>query len=172
MVASPDTQFKPVLGTKKGKELFLSSQHLEELLKGVLDKGACFRFQGKGLSMSPFIKDGDILTIAPLPTASPGLGDVVVFTHPNTGKLIIHRVIKKGGGSYLTKGDNVPEGDGLISRAAIVGRVIKVERNGKHISLGLGPERFLIASLTRRGLLFLLRPVWRLVRFFYKGSVR
>jgi hypothetical protein len=169
MVTSPDTQFKPSLGTKKGKELSLSSQHLEKLLKGVLDKGACFRFQGKGFSMSPFIKDGDILTIASLQGSCPRFGDVAVFTHPHTGKLIIHRIIGKKAGSYLTKGDNASEGDGLISRATILGRVTKVERNGRYISLGLGLDRFIIAFVTRTGLLHLLWLIWGLVRFFIRN---
>ena len=49
-----------------------------------------------------------------------------------------------------------------------MGRVTRVERNGKEIFFGLGPERFLIAFLTRRGLLFpLLYPLWRMVRPSY-----
>ena len=163
---SPDQQDKPALFTKKREELSLSSQQLEKLMRGVLGKGACFRFQGKGFSMSPFIKDGDVLTIAPVQGETPRFGHVVVFTHPHTGKLIIHRIIGKRAGSYLTKGDNAPEGDGLISRAAILGRVTKMERNGKSISLGLGPDRFIIAFVIRTGLLPLLNPVWRFMRFF------
>jgi len=168
MVTSPDHQVKPALFTKKRGELSLSSQQLEKLMRGVLSKGACFRFQGKGFSMSPFIKDGDVLTIVPVQGSVPGFGDVLVFTHPHTGKLIIHRVIGKRAGSYLTKGDNAPEGDGLISRAFILGRVTKVERDGKYISLGLGPDRFIIAFVIRTGLLPLVWPVWRLVRFFMR----
>jgi signal peptidase I len=169
IVTSPETQVKPALFTKNGEELSLSSRQLQELLRGVLDKGASFRFRATGFSMSPFIKDGDVLTIAPVQGSVPRLGDVVVFTHPLTNKLIIHRVIGKKAGFYLTKGDNTPEGDGLISKADIVGRVTKVERNGKAISLGLGPDRFVIAFVTRRGLLPLLRPVWRLVRLIIRS---
>jgi hypothetical protein len=169
MVTSPDPQVKPGLFTKKREELSLSSEQLEKIMRGVFDKGASFSFKGKGFSMSPFIRDGDVLTIAPLQGSSPSFGDVVVFTHPTTGKLIIHRIIGKKAGSYLTKGDNAPEGDGLIARAAILGHVIKVERNGRYISLGLGPDRFIIAFMTRNGLLPLLHPLWRFVRFFMRS---
>ena len=167
---SPATKAKPkpALFIKKREELSLSSQHLEKLMRGVLTKGACFRFQGKGFSMSPFIKDGDVLTIAPLQGSSPRFGDVAVFTHPHTGTLIVHRIIGKRAGFYLTKGDNAPEGDGLISRAAVLGRVAKVERDGRYISLGLGPDRFIIAFVTRTGLLSLLNPLWRFVRLFLR----
>jgi hypothetical protein len=168
MVASPDHQVKPPLFTKKREELSLSNQHLEKLMRGVLSRGACFRFQGKGFSMSPFIKDGDVLTIAPVQGSAPCFGDVVVFTHPNTGKLIIHRIIGKRAGSFLAKGDNAPEEDGLISRAVILGQVAKVERDGKKPLLGIGPDRFIIAFVIRTGLLPLLWPVWRFVRFFVR----
>lgn len=165
MVTSPDMQVKPALFVKKREELSLYSQHLEELMRGVLDKGASFRFRCKGFSMSPFIKDGDVLTIAPVQGADPRFGDVVVFTHPSTCKLVIHRVIGKKGGAYLSKGDNIPEADGFIAKANILGRVIKVERNGEEPPFGLGPDRFIIAFLTRWRLLPLLGPVWRFARF-------
>ena len=169
MANSPDPQVKPGLFTKKREELSLSSQQLEKIMRGVFDKGASFRFKGKGFSMSPFIRDGDVLTIAPLQGSSPRFGDVVVFTHPTTGKLIIHRIIGRRADAYLTKGDNAPEGDGLISRAAIVGRVTNVKRNLNYVSLGLGPDRFIIAFVTRNGLVPLLNPFWRFVRFFMRS---
>ena len=166
---SPDHQVKPALFTKKRGELSLPSEQLEKLMRGVLAKGASFRFQGKGFSMSPFIKDGDVLTIAPLQGSCPRFGDVVVFTHPDTGKLVIHRIIGKKKSTYRTKGDNSPEEDGIISREAIMGRVTNVERNGKYVSLGLGLDRFIIAFVTRNGFLPLLNPVWRFVRFFMRS---
>jgi signal peptidase I len=165
---TPDTQDKPTLFVKKREVLPLSSRQLEELMKGVLGKGASFRFRCKGFSMSPFIKDGDVLTIAPLQGSSLSFGEVVVFSHPSTGKLIIHRVIKKKEGAYLTKGDNIPESDGFISKAHIFGRVTKVERNGVKSLIGLGPERFLIVFLTRWRLLPLLDPIWRFVRIMIR----
>ena len=168
LVTPPDIQGKPTLFVKKQEELSFSSRQLEELMRGVLGKGAFFRFRCKGFSMSPFIKDGDVLTIAPLQGSSPGFGEVVVLNHPSTGKIIIHRVIKKKAGAYLTKGDNIPEPDGFISEAHIFGRVTKVERNGTKLLLGLGPERSLILFLTRWRLLPLLAPVWRFLRLMMR----
>jgi signal peptidase I len=165
---STDAQDKPTIFVKKRDELSLSSRQLEELMRGVLGKEASFRFRCMGFSMSPFIKDGDVLTIAPLQWSSPGFGEVVVFSHPITNKLVIHRVIKKKGGTYLTMGDNIPEPDGFIANANILGRVIKVERNGAKFLLGLGPERLLIAFMTRWRLLTLLDPLWRFVRLMIR----
>ena len=122
--------------------------------------------------MSPFIKDSDIITVSPLHSASPNIGDVVAFISPGIGRLVIHRVVGKRGKSYFIKGDNIPGSDGLVPEAIILGCISKVERNGKDVFFGLGPERFLIAFLTRWGFLFhLLVPVWRLVRsIFFKKS--
>jgi signal peptidase I len=166
-----DAQAKPALFVKKGEGLSLSGQLLKELLKSALDKGASFRFRSRGFSMSPFIKDGDVVTVTPLWAATPGLGDVVVFTHPRTGKLVIHRVVGKRPDSYLIKGDNFLEGDGFVPKANILGHVAGVERDGNEVFLSLGLERFLIAFLTRRGLLPLLFPVYRFVRLLIRRSV-
>jgi signal peptidase I len=144
-----------------------------DLVKDILSQGAECRFQAKGHSMSPFIKDGDVVTISPVLRSSPGIGDVVAFIYEETGKLLIHRVVGKNGESYLTRGDNTLQGDGLIYIANILGYVRKVERKGKRVSLGLGPERFLIAFFTRKGLLLsFVLPVWRVFPSIIRKSVK
>ena len=158
---------KSILFVKKGGELNLPGLALIELLRAVLDKGAPFRFQAKGFSMSPFIHDGDVVTIAPLSDTVLRRGDIVAFINPHTQGLAVHRVVEKRGDSFLIKGDNAPETDGLIREADILGRVTGVERGGKSVYLGLGPERFVIALLNRRGLLFsVLLPLGRVLRIF------
>jgi signal peptidase I len=156
---------KPALFFKNGGELKLSGLDLTKLLQAVLHKGAPFRFRAKGFSMSPFIKDDDIITVSPLMDGSIRFGDVVAFIRPEMIKLVIHRVIGKEGEYFHIKGDNIPDTDELIPVTNIMGRVTRVERNGKVISFGLGPERYMIAFLTKRGSLFpLLYPIWRMVR--------
>ncbi len=140
------------------------SEVLPELVKDILSKGAECRFQAKGHSMAPFIKDGDIVTISPLTSSSPGLGDVVAFNHPENEKLMIHRVVEKRNNDYYVKGDNALEMDGLVQAKDILGCVNKVERDGINVRVGLGPERFLIGFLNRKGLLFpLLSPIRRVI---------
>jgi hypothetical protein len=156
---------KPALLIKKGEELPLSGPALIELLRAVLDKEALFRFRAKGFSMSPFIKDDDVVTVSHLWGGSPRVGDVVAFVSPCAERLVVHRVLCKKGDHYLIKGDSAPEPNGLVPRINILGRVRRVERSGKGVLLGLGPERILIALLTRNGLIFnLLLPIWRLIR--------
>jgi hypothetical protein len=141
------------------------SEVLPELVKEVISKGVECRLQVKGYSMSPFIKDSDVVTISPISDSPPGFGDVIAFIHPRTEKLIIHRVVGKIGDACLVKGENALEPDGLIERNHIIGIITKVERKGKKVFFGLGTERFLIALLTRTNLLLpVLRPVWRIFR--------
>jgi len=63
---SRDAETKSALFNRKEGELQLSGPSLVELLRSVLDKGVPFRFQAKGFCMTPFIKDGDVITVFPL----------------------------------------------------------------------------------------------------------
>jgi hypothetical protein len=86
------------------------------------------------------------------------MGDVVAFLHPETKLLCIHRVLSCNKGAFLIQGDNSPgKPDGMIPVEAIMGRVTQVERSGRRVRLGLGPERTLIALLSRSGLLAVIR---------------
>jgi len=131
----------------------LSGKALVELLRAVIENGKPFRFRASGFSMYPFIRNQDILTISPLSPCSPRLGNVVAFIHPETGRLVVHRVVGRMGESYLTKGDNSSEMDGAISKSNILGHVSHVERGGRSISLCLGPESVVIAFLSYKNLL-------------------
>jgi len=156
---------KPRLARGRESELLLSAPDLAQILREVLGKGMRARFLARGFSMSPFIKDGDIVTVSPLPGRRPGVGEVVAFTSPDARKLIVHRIVGRRGTAYLARGDSNSQTDGWVSEESILGRVTGVERDGQGVSLGLGPERFLLAFLTRFGLLKpLIQPVWKLLR--------
>jgi len=168
-----DKRTRPQFSIMKGSDLSLSARALVELLRAVLKKGAPVRFQAKGFSMSPFIKNKDLVTISPLQGKRPGLGDIIAFVHPETHGLCIHRIVRKKDGFYVTKGDNISETNECVPLVNILGFVTRVERDGKGVFLGLGPERFLIAFLGCRGLLFpLLLPLWKIVRPFIRRSAR
>jgi hypothetical protein len=124
-----------------------------ELVRTLFAEGISVRFRAKGTIMSPFIKLEDLLVLSPLGTRSPSIGDIVIFVEPRTQRLFIQRVIKRTENSYLLRGDNAREPTGIVARTNILGLVTKVERGGKRILFGLGPERVLIAFLSRKGLL-------------------
>jgi len=145
----------------KDKTLPLSGPALKELLQSVIQKGLPFRFKAGGFSMSPFIKDGDIVTVSALGEVPPRIGDVVIFIHPVNGSIVVHRLVAKRGNTYRVKGDNSPGMTTLLPRENVLGRLDRLERNGSRVLLGLGPERLFIAFLTR--VVFLQRtlyPLW------------
>lgn len=148
-----------------GTDLALNGEAFSELLSAVLERGKSLDFRAKGGSMSPFIRDGDIITVSPMQGSSPGAGDIVACRCPNTQRLLIHRIVKKRGDLYLIQGDNVPHPDGEVGRGEIIGRVTRILRMGKPLSFGLGQEKFLIVFLVRSGILNrIVRPLWRLIR--------
>jgi hypothetical protein len=159
----------PDCSAVKGRDLPLSGPALVELLRTVLQKGALARFQARGFSMSPFIKNEDVVTVSPFKGKPPSLGDIIAFVHNETGGLCVHRIVRKTGQFYFTQGDNRCETAECVPGENVLGTVTRVERGGKIVFLGLGPERYVIAFLGRRGLLFpLLFPVWKLARWIVK----
>lgn len=116
----------------------------------VLAKGLPFRFRAHGKSMTPIIRDGDIITVFPFLSDPPEVGDVVAFVKPETGNLVVHRVVAKGNDHFLIWGDNITrKSDGRVPEDQLIGRVIRVERNGRQVKLGLGPERAAIAWISK-----------------------
>ena len=152
----------------RATELSLSGNAFAGLLKAVLDKNAMFRFKAEGFSMSPFIKNGDVVTVSPCYGKSPSIGDVVAFINPETEKAVVHRVVGKGHNNYMVRGDNATGVDGLFAGENILGFVIRVERNGDRVILGLGLEKYLIAALSRGG--YLLPLVCMMRRLFRKSG--
>lgn len=140
----------------------LSGVALASLMQAVLETGARFRFRAKGISMMPFIRDRDVVTVAPL-TRRPMVGDVIAFLHPQSGKPILHRVIERDAHGYWTQGDNSAAGDGWIPSVAVLGIIVAVERREQCIRFGLGPERRLIAWLSPH------RRLWRRLYAFLRG---
>jgi len=132
------------------------------LMAAVLEKGVPFRFTAPGHSMTPFIRDGDVITVAP---GRIRFGDTVAFVSPHFGKLTVHRVVRISRDGYLIKGDNTVEPDGTVPRASLLGRVVSVEHRSRHVRLGLGVERAAIAFLSRRGWLIpMIGVLWRVMR--------
>jgi len=148
----------------------LSTKATIELIKATHEKGKPFRFCPDGFSMSPFIENGDVITIAPKEKIPIRYGDIAAFVNPKTERLVIHRIIAKKTNYFVPRGDNTPQEDGLIPLANFLGRVIRVEREGRKVFFGLGIERYLIAFFSGKGILNYLRskvtPLWKVLRPF------
>jgi len=153
-------------------EINFSSESLGYLIQDTLSKGASFRFQAKGSSMSPFIKDGDIVVISPSSNSAMSFGKPVAFVRTISEKLVIHRIIGHNRNGFVVKGDSVLGIDGLIPMANILGVVTAIERNGKPIRLGLGSERILIALLSRFNLLPTCSRLWMFIPPAPRGFIK
>lgn len=159
----------PALYNVPGGILSLSGPALLELLQAVLARGVALRFRARGFSMHPFIRDGDVLIVSTSRGRAPRPGDVLALCHPETGRLVVHRVLARRLQGLLIRGDNTPLSDGVVPAEKVLGRVTRVERQGRPVRLGQGPERKLIAWLARRGLLQpliyaagqVIRPFWQ-----------
>jgi len=109
----------------------LSAPVIMELIEAVHEKGASFRFQAAGYSMTPAIRHGDVISVSPLNDIMPRRGDVLAFRHPELPRMLVHRVLHTKERKYFIKGDNCLEADGWIPAENILGLVTRVERHGR-----------------------------------------
>lgn len=92
-----------------------------ELIAG----GYGLRFQAVGRSMLPTIQDGEIVHVKPVATDMLRIGDIVLL---RTGEQFkAHRIIRKHGECFITRGDAGTDSDGEIRRDQILGRVTAKE---------------------------------------------
>lgn len=90
----------------------------------------------KGRSMLPLIQSGDQVLVAHgFPNVR--VGDVIVFLQSD--KIVAHRLLRVcNNGSittFVTKGDNAPQFDPPVSAHQIVGRVLKIKRGSRWVSI-------------------------------------
>ena len=132
----------------------LPNEIIVDLMKAVFLQGSKFKFQAKGASMEPFIRDGDILTVVSINEVAPKIGKVVAYIDPQSRKMILHRIVAEDGSSFLIKGDNsASREDGWVAKAQLLGVVSSVEREEHEVRLGLKFGGRLIAFLSKNKLL-------------------
>ena len=112
----------------------LREADLLELSKDIFRKGKSIRFQAKGWSMRPFIRDGDFIVVSPIKNSSIKTGDVVFYL-TTENKVMVHRVIrkhKKGNRMIMfIKGDATFSSPEKVEMQNVLGKVVAVERNGR-----------------------------------------
>jgi len=90
-----------------------------------------------GNSMSPSIRDGDLVVTARLVFGG-SVGDIVLLKRPSDGQLLLHRVIEQGEGWRRAKGDASLQPDAeRISDSAVLGGLAAVIPTGLLTSLPL-----------------------------------
>lgn len=153
----------------KTEILNLKREDFASIAQEVLGRGRILRFKAKGGSMSPFIRNGDVLEVAPF-KGKINLGDIILY-HSSCGSPVIHRVIQRRKESIITKGDSVPGSDQPMLFKQVLGRVVAIEKNGWRIRLDKPMVRFLNILLALISpFSFLIYPPLRLIKKNREGS--
>jgi hypothetical protein len=103
--------------------------------------------------MLPFIRDGDVITVRPCKRTDLRKGTVAAYIRPLDGHLAVHRIVGVTEAGFALKGDHALIADYSVAPSGIMGVVDRVERNGRRVRFGLGPEKRLVAVLSVRGLI-------------------
>lgn len=123
------------------------------LTSDLISAGYGLRFQAVGRSMLPTIQDGEIVHVRPVPTDMLRIGDIVLLRTDEQFKA--HRIIRKRGECFITRGDAGVDTDGEIRCDQILGRVTAKETMNSHRLVRLDGMRarleFFVAELRRRG---------------------
>ncbi|MEN8155164.1 MAG: S24/S26 family peptidase [Acidobacteriota bacterium] len=163
---------KPTKNTGKNSELIISGKDMILLIQDITEKGKKFRFKAEGFSMSPFIRNNDVLTISPIKKKL-HIGDVVAVKRSNNKKLAIHRIVGRKKGLFLIKGDNTGNSfDGYSDSKDIIGIVTEIKRGEKKIRSNITPLNYMIAIMSRKNMLPVIRKVKNKLRLQGTGNRR
>jgi hypothetical protein len=131
------------------------------VVDSLLDDGIAVRFRAGGRSMSPAVRDGEVVVVAPVDPARVGIGEVV-YCRTIRGPLA-HRVIAidpqpDGSRRFTLCGDAAPDRDRPVDARAVRGKVVAVERGSELVSLAIAGGRLgRFALVTALGLRRALR---------------
>jgi uncharacterized repeat protein (TIGR01451 family) len=110
------------------------SERFEALSRELLNRGLSVRFEARGASMSPCIRDGDIVHITPVIISKLRKGDIVL-TKGDKG-FLIHRliVVDHDKDFFITRGDCGKQDDTPVNGSQILGIAVSKEiRFGRRI---------------------------------------
>jgi hypothetical protein len=108
-----------------------------EMMEHALTSGTLVRFRAEGSSMHPTIRDGEVITAAPVSVADLVRGDVVLCRHG--GRVLAHRVVaiaaRGSDRRFELRGDGHTASDAPVGADEIVARIVAVRRHGRSIPL-------------------------------------
>lgn len=114
--------------------MLLSAEDFLATARTALGRGAALRFRAQGRSMRPFVRDGDHVTIQG--TKAIRRGDVILYENAG-GQAVLHRVLRVasrdawGAVDLIVAGDAETRQCDRVSRAMVLGRAVKIERDGR-----------------------------------------
>jgi len=101
--------------------------------KDELSRKGTIRIKVNGNSMWPFLRNGDIVIVRNVDFEKVNVGDIV-FTDIGSN-MLCHRVFSKQGNFIVTKADTFIGFDPMVSKEALIGKVIAKEKNGRIYNL-------------------------------------
>lgn len=111
----------------------MSTQKDSSLRKQLIESNHSVKIVASGYSMFPFMRNGDIQTISPVPIEEIQIGDIAVFERNNVW--ISHRVIDIQKTNHeitlILRGDTCIQIDPLVTEENYIGKTVAFERNGK-----------------------------------------
>jgi signal peptidase I len=112
----------------------------QDLSTALLTDGYQVRFRAPGHSMSPTIRDGEMVLVAPVKGDEVRRGDILLYRCSERRRVIAHRVVCVEQGSrqtrsFILRGDSSVTCDAPVEASQILGRVTAVERDGRTIQL-------------------------------------
>ncbi|HYM76013.1 MAG TPA: C25 family cysteine peptidase [Candidatus Dormibacteraeota bacterium] len=114
-------------------KVFADSKLFEEVVRPLLEQGMSVRFQARGASMSPAIRDGEVVEVTPVIVAKLRKDDIVL-AKSNCG-FRLHRIVRADSASdvFITRGDCGQENDPALRADQILGlaraKEVRVGRN-------------------------------------------
>jgi hypothetical protein len=106
-------------------------------IAGALKRRGRISLRVHGTSMQPWVRPKDIALIRRISIENVRCGDVVLFRRES--HLFVHRIVEKRGSldaaRLFAKGDAHPSSDGVVQEQELLGRVMRIYRNGRRIDL-------------------------------------
>ena len=133
----------------------IESKELTQSLIAIYKKvGKISSFKCEGRSMLPLIAPGSMVRLEHLPAKKIRLGEIIAFKR--SSHLVVHRVLKKyhyqGNFLFLEKGDSNLRA-GIVEEKNVLGKIVKVKRGKKLITLDTYTWRLTNYLVARYGLM-------------------
>jgi len=102
-------------------KVFADSKLFEEVVRPLLEKGMTVRFQARGASMSPAIRDGEVVEVTPVIITNLRKDDIVLAK--SDSGLRLHRIVLADVDKdlFITRGDCGQQNDPALKGAQILG---------------------------------------------------
>jgi Peptidase S24-like len=120
-------------GSNHGASL-MDSDLFVGLTRDLLQRGCNVRFRANGTSMHPTIRDGEVVTVAPLSGDSFAVGDVLLCRlgrRPTAHRVVTVQSADDGRPVLHLQGDNLYSPDRPVRAEDVIGRVLTVNRDGR-----------------------------------------